>query len=501
MSNLVPADLLTPIRRLDASRRFMLLGGLAGAVVVVYFVARWAVTPSYVNLFQQPLGLGEAQQYGAQLAQDNVPYRIVDGGANIAVPASQMARLRVAFASRAIGMQGCDGTPAFAIGSGAIEQQLVRTRTIRDQLACAISGMQGISRAQVSLTLQEQSPFRRLRTPAKASVVVWPNPGNRISPETVEAITYMVSSAVDGLDASRVAVINGQGGFALQAPTEDGIASARSSRELAIQRGIEQHLANKVGRLLDPLLTPGEFQVQVSAELDWTEIVRRSERFDPEGQAIVREQTNEIPPGASGVGSPPYNSEERESRFSRTVEDLTRSPGDIERLSVAVVVNDRAELFGGTPDGTTPPDPAVQARQLARIESVVRVGVGYDSTRGDEVVVSAVPFVTVGDSVVAASGGSIEGPLLLVSQILRPVVGLIGVLVVAFLSLRFLRQVATTAPSERQAGTSSLPPETPAAGLAAAAGMAPRIEPAPPATPQDNPDTAAQVVKAWLQEA
>lgn len=508
MASLVPTDLWETIRRMDPTRRFLSLAGIAAVAVVAWAIVRWAATPTYVPLFERPLGLGEAQQYQTALDQGGVPYRLDDNGANILVPTSQLPRLRVEFAQRDLGLASCDGTTAFGVGSGSIEQEMVRTRTIRDHLNCTISRMEGISRAQVNLTLQEQSPFRRMRAPAKASVVVWPSRGSRIEPETVEAIAYLVSSAVDGLEHDQVAVINGNGGFALQAPSDGRKSGVRSSNELTVQHGIEASLVEKVERLLGPLMTPGEFQVQVAAELDWTEVVRRSEQFDPEAQAIVREEEASVPAGASGPGSPPYTSEQRESRYSRTVEDLTSAPGSVQRLSVAVLVNEQAEIFGGGPSGTNPPDPRLRAQQLARIDSVVRAGVGYDSTRGDQVIVTAIPFQMIEDSVLVATtgGGGIEAPMMVIEQLVRPVLGLIAIAVVAFLALK-LMQIQRTAPPAFPTSTGAPAMSRPGVGQTA---MPSRPEgalassstaSAPAGGPDHDPNAAAQVVRAWLQGA
>jgi flagellar M-ring protein FliF len=159
--------------------------------------------------------------------------------------------------------------------------------------------------------------------------------------------------------------------------------------------------------------------------------------FDPEAQAIIREGTSEVPPGATGAGSPAFNTEERESRYSRTLENTNVAPGSVQRLSVAVLVNERAALFTGP--GT---NPAAVARQVARIDSIVRNAVGIDSARGDRLIVTAIPFLEINDSSLVGAGN--DGPSLnllgIAERLYRPTVGLIGILATLFVAFRLLKR-------------------------------------------------------------
>jgi flagellar M-ring protein FliF len=385
------------------------------------------------------------------------------------------------------------------LGAGSLEQELMRRRSIEQHLACTIGQMEGVERAQVHLTLPEQNAFRRLSRPAKASVMLWPRRGARLNGDLVHGITLLVSSAVETLEPEQVAVVNARGGT-LVSPSQENSVTSQSTRELAVRQEVEGHLARKAEAMLAPLLTPGEFQVQVSADLDFTVIERTSELWDPETQAIVREEAAEVPPGATGVGSPSYNSEERESRFSRTLENLSNAPGSIQRLSVAVVVNERAEMFTGGNAART---------QLGTIEAIVRNAVGLDSARGDQLIVTAIPFLALDDSLMVGSGASESDgidPLVLAERFARPVVGLIGIIVTMIVVLRLLKTLKGTGGGR---SLSSGPTTSPSRGQPA---MAAKPEPPKLDTSshlaqqvlhetQQSPEMAARVVRAWLSES
>jgi flagellar M-ring protein FliF len=506
MTSIVPLNIVDRVRRLDASRRFLALAGLAVAAVLVWVLANWAMKPTMIPLFpDQRLSLAEAGSITEQLDAQGIPYTIE--GTEVRVPATQVQRARMNFAREDLGIGSCGSPTAFAFGSSAVEQQMSRLQSIRSQLECTIRQMNGIEKAAVALTLREQTAFRRMGLPAKASVTVWPSAGRRLTPDVVSGITYLVSSAVEGLESTQVAVVDGVTGRPLTVPNDEGSSVAKSSRELEVRREVERHLKAKAEEMLVTVLPPAEFEVQISAELDWTTIQRTSEQFDPEGQAIMREEASEVPPGAAGPGSPAYTSEQRESRYSRTVENLTNSPGSIERLSVAVFVNERAAVFGG--DVSSPPNPALLTQQIARIEEIVRSAVGYDAQRGDQVVVRASPFWAVGDTtfVAAPQGSAAPNPIGILDLLLRPIVGLAGIIAVLIVAMKVLKPL-TTGFSRRGALAQGVPSGALDSGMypldevvgSPKLDASARLKDLVSRETSGNPETTARVVRAWLSE-
>jgi flagellar M-ring protein FliF len=87
--------------------------------------------------------------------------------------------------------------------------------------------------------------------------------------------------------------------------------------------------------------------------------------------------------GAQDDAANRRNASTRQFAYDRTITQIKRGRGQLHRLSVAVALNaaaapDRAK--GWTPD------------DIAKIERLLRSGLGLDATRGDELVVSALAF-------------------------------------------------------------------------------------------------------------
>jgi flagellar M-ring protein FliF len=164
--------------------------------------------------------------------------------------------------------------------------------------------------------------------------------------------------------------------------------------------------------MVEPIVGHGKVRAEVSAVLERDQVREESETFDPDAQVIQHQvtvessnQNDENAPGAQGAsvatqlpdnqtapGGTPGDS--RRSAQNETSEDVTyqnsrtqkiatRNPGQVKRLTVAVMVD------GG--------EKGLPAPQLERLQRLVENAVGYDGQRGDSVVVENMPFAAPGD--------------------------------------------------------------------------------------------------------
>jgi len=157
----------------------------------------------------------------------------------------------------------------------------------------------------------------------------------------------------------------------------------------------------------------------VSADLDFSHLEQTSENYGPNGnpqQASVRSQQQSIAQelqqgAASGVpgalsNQPPQPasapisapaaangqsttmtpvSDHRDTttnyELDKTVRHYQQAPGDIKRLSVAVIVNYQPKVDAKGRASMQPLD----AQKLAQVEQLVKDAMGYDAKRGDSV--------------------------------------------------------------------------------------------------------------------
>jgi flagellar M-ring protein FliF len=199
-----------------------------------------------------------------------------------------------------------------------------------------------------------------------------------------------------------------------------------SNEQLRFTHQIENSYTERVLRLLSPLYGADNLRVQVTASIDHTAEERTVEQFGQEGSALRSEQISEDTsnqPEAGGVvgalaAAPPEpqagaegdqagSSSRRSTRnyeVDRTISHIKDSGGQIDRLSVAVVLNYREEEVAvAAAEGAEAPEEGatttenrpVPPAEIAQIEQVVREAIGFDANRGDSVSITSAQFFTI----------------------------------------------------------------------------------------------------------
>ncbi len=529
----------SPVRQLNlqgvlsipAVRQVLLLVGVAAAVAAGFAIVLWSQAPAYSRLFSD-LPASEAAKVADALGSAGIEYRVnVDSG-NIEVPASKLHDARLELASQELPNSGSAGMAMLSEQSGFGVSQFMESaryqHALEAELARTISHLGAVENARVHLALPKQTSFIRDRREASASVLLTLHRGRTLEPDQASAIVHLVASSVPNLDAGDVTLID-QHGRLLSEP--GGNADARRTADsFERARQLEAVYRRRIEELLTPLLGPGRVRAQVVADLDFTIREQTRESFDPERSAVRSEQINvqrqdAALPEAAGVpgalsNQPPAvaaaqpaavdgastadsagsievsKQSTRNYELDRTISHTRPESGTIERLSVAVLVDDSA------PDGAAAEDyePLSEA-DIERFTALVKEAVGFKAERGDSVVVvnaafRELPAPTVGDAVPLW-----EQPL--VQDVLKQVLGAVLVLALGFGLVRpLLRGIvaghAGTSP-ELVAGAASGGPARLVRAPAALGGPSfdEKIAAARNITGHD-PARVAQVVRKWV---
>jgi flagellar M-ring protein FliF len=217
------------------------------------------------------------------------------------------------------------------------------------------------------------------------------------------------------------------------------------------------------------------------------------ERFDPDGQVTRSTQEvnsnskstepnnavtvqNNLPNADAGHESAGSQEGRQETttnyEISKTVRTLIREQPQIERISLAVMV-DGTESVGT--DGKRAWQPR-SAEELDRISGLVKSAIGYDDKRGDHVEVVSMRF-TADDTAPLAEGGGMLGLQLDKGDLLRlaqtALFGVIGVLALLVVLRPMVLRITAATPTAIVGGGGS--------ALAALAGPVPAALPAPAA--------------------
>lgn len=400
---------------LCAGRRAAAILASVAVFVAVLLLARGASQREMALLFGG-LESAAAGDVITSLEQRGVIYE-VRGGA-IYVDAAQRDTMRMALAADGLpanGTQGyelLDSLSGFSTTSQMFDAALWRAR--EGELARTIQAAPGIRTARVHIAAGESRPFQSGQTPTAAVTISTPD-GARPGTAQVEALQYLVASAVPGLSPTDVAVIDEAG--TLLSGAENGPSVQSADRAAALKSRAERVLAARVGadnavvevtvdtvmesetrfeRTLDP-------DSRVTISTDVTENTEKS--TGPAGGQVT--VASNVPDGDAASDGGTNSSEGTETRaltnydVSETERQIVRPGGDVRRLTVAVLVNDITTVAADGTVTTTPrPDEEIEA-----LQALVASAVGFDEARGDVITLQSMSF----EPVVLAEGTSASG--------------------------------------------------------------------------------------------
>ncbi|WP_370303136.1 flagellar basal-body MS-ring/collar protein FliF [Pseudooceanicola sp.] len=450
--------------------RLALLGG-TGLVLLLalFFGLRMVMAPDYVQLYSG-LTPATASSVIDTLEQDGFRVQLSDSGSTISVPRESLPRARMALADQGLPSDGTPGWELFddtsGLGMNSFLQRVNRLRAMEGELARSIQTIDGVAAARVHIVLPEREAFSRERPDPSASVIVRGAASRTISRRQGNAIRALVAAAVPDLSPMRVTVLSASGETIL---AEEGEGAAEVTLQ-SVRAGIEERMAQNITQILSARVGAGNARVQVSVDLNGERQVVRQQSFDP-AQRVVRstettEESNEdrelaagevgvngnipaeLADGADAEGGNSNTSERTREivnyEIGKTESETIREPGEVRRLSVAVLVNgiyniaDNGEVDYAERD----------AEELARLEELVKSAVGFDEARGDIVSVDSLRFMDysmdVGDPVRPSMGQLVSEHF---GSILRGVMALALVTAILGFGVRpLMRQLQSAGP-------------------------------------------------------
>ncbi len=431
---------------LSATRRIVTIGSALAVFWAVMMISRMASEPSLTLLYANldPAAAGEVV---TALQGQGVSYEV--RGNSIFVESTSRDSLRLTLASQGLpanssqGYELLDGLSGFGTTSQMFDAAYWRAK--EGELARTLMSNANIRAARVHIASTPGGAFRPTNQ-ATASVTLTTNNGSLSMPQA-KAVQYLVASAVAGLAPENVAVIDSENG--LVSGQDDLLGSGAGA-------DISERLRQQVQRLLEARVGYGNAVVEVAVEQVRDSEVILERRIDPESRVAISSQVSEsssqssnessggsvtvasnLPDGeAGGTGqnSSGQGTESRETtnyEVSETQREITREPGAIRRISVAVLVKGASEIDANGAE-TLVPRPE---EELAALKELIASAVGFDEGRGDVITIKSMefqPFEPQGSDAVASSSllASVDVMQLIQIAILAAVALVLGLFVI-----------------------------------------------------------------------
>lgn len=519
------------------ARQISLLVGFAASIALAVGLVNWASSPSYQSIYG-PMTPSDNAEAIAILQTNGIAYRLEQRTGLLEVPFDEVFQARMVLASEGFPKDGSGiGFESLYLeqemGLSSFMEEARYHRAVEAELVRTITALDSITAARVHLAISRQTAFLRRGNEPSASVMLNLRGGTRLSDRQLSGIINLVASSIPNLDASRVSVVDGAGKLLSSQGQDSDFGYTAEQFRLAEQ--FEGSLTDRIIAILEPILGVGAVQAQVTADMDFTRTESTNEIFDP-NVALRSEQTSEDisnntvvagPPGGL-VPNPPQaaqpedvgqqaidNGPDRESRqetrnyeVNKTIQYVRSVPGEVNKLSVAVVVDYREDDNGER----VPLDAAL----LEQVNALVREAVGFNEVRGDTVQVINSPFITPQPLEPLPEPGLFDQPW--IWDLGKGLIAALGVLALIFAVLRPMVRYSTNyAPPAIANGTSTdaalagpIAEDTTESQIAALTAPPPEL---PPASPKPNyqqslamarnsaneqPVRAAYVVKNWI---
>ncbi len=383
---------------LEPRKKFIFVLAAVAAFVALLGLVRVATSPNLALLYAG-LDASAAGDVITKLEQSGVVFEI--RGNAIYVDTNSRDQVRLSLASEGLPTSGIAGYEILdnLSGFGTTSQMFDAAywRAKEGELARTLVASPQVINARVHIASGSSQPFSRGNTPT-ASVSLTAASGV-LSPAFAEAARFMVASAINGLAPEDVAVIDSASGVVVLAgdisttPSIDGL----DSRATAMKGNIERILAARVG--------PGNAIVEVMIDANM-EAKTVSERIiDPESRVVISSETQSDSDASNGSGSGAVtvasnlpdgdtssdgsqssrnqnsNSERINYEVSETLRETVYQPGEIRRISVAVLIDGQFITDDNGQQVWAPrPEP-----ELIALRELVQSAVGFDASRGDVV--------------------------------------------------------------------------------------------------------------------
>ena len=415
--------------RLDQLSPRQMIGlavGVAALIALLSSIWMWGQAPDYRVLYSN-LSDRDGGAIIESLQQLNVPYKFAEGGGALMVPSNQVYETRLKMASQGLPKGGTVGFELMEnqkFGISQFAEQVNYQRALEGELARSVQSIAAVQGARVHLAIPKPTVFVKEQQKPSASVVLTLHQGRLLDSAQVSAIIHLISSSVPEMSSKSVTVVD-QSGTLLSASTDGNSNEALDASQLKYVRQIEQNFVQRIESILTPIVGVTNVRAQVTAVIDFAQTEQTAEIYkpntDPKESALRSQQLLEssngnvpvggvpgalsnqppvpatapitaTPAGSTTVNATNTTSMHKESTVNyevdRTIRHTKLPVGEIKRLSVAVVVNNRKVTDA---DGKVSFNPLTD-EEKAQINELVKDAMGFDAKRGDSLNVQNAAF-------------------------------------------------------------------------------------------------------------
>ena len=396
--------------QLSQGKKVAALSLVALALASLLVMSLWLKAPDYQLLYAN-LSQEDAGAIVEKLKNQKIPYEVSNGGRTIRVASDMIHETRLQLAGEGlpegsdVGLEMFEDTP---LGMTDFIQKINFQRALQGELTRTIKTLDAVAQVRVHLVIPKDNLFRKQKPKGKASITLKLKSGKSLSEGQIQGIVHLVSASVGSIEASNVVIVDVNGNL-LSGGKEPSEGAMMSTSNFKHKLRVQKELQAKIIKMLEDALGSGKVIAKISADLDFEQVERTEEIFDPDSQVVRSENqisessVGSIPPGGipgvqalvpsgedsgSGAGQAAQRNKSNavfNYEINKEVRRISKPVGEITKLSVAVMIDG---TMAGDPAEYQPRTPEEMAKYLQMVQSAV----GFDAERGDVVQVENIQF-------------------------------------------------------------------------------------------------------------
>jgi flagellar M-ring protein FliF len=357
------------LSRLSLNQKVLFGGAALMIIIAVVILMVNSNTVQYETLYTD-LSDKDAAAIVDQLTSDKTPYKLEDNGTTILVPADVKydTRLKMAGQNLPQGQAGFELFQQNNFGETQSDKKVKYQEALQGELARTIQSLDKVKAARVHLALPEDSLFSENQTQPSASIAITTKTNETLTPKEVKGIIHLVANSVEKLDPKNIVIVDHNGNLISDnLPAGDGSSTDLVKQQMAMKTQYEKEKQAAIQSMLDQTLGAGNSVVRINVELNFNDssLVDKKYTHDPDGPFVRSEQintesgTNQAPqqtgvPGTdtnisqytettpqSGNSSYDKSSKTRNYEINETQTTTKLSQGDVkyDYLTISVLVN------------------------------------------------------------------------------------------------------------------------------------------------------------------
>ena len=468
-----------------------------------------------------------------KLDEERITYQLENEGTTILVPSESKYNTRLKLAAENL-PQGHAGLELFretSFGETQMDKKVKYQEALQGELARTIQSLDKVRAANVILAMPEDTLFSDNEQPAKASVVIRTQDSQVLTSREVQGILNLVANSVEGLTTENVVIVDQYGNMVSDNMLLDNQnITSQVQAQMLMKRSFEKEKEKAIQTMLDKTLGQDNSVVRVHADLIFDNREQRDERYfhDEDGpfirsQSITEEastQTTVNPVGIPGTdtnipqylevdpnaqGESTYERETSDTNYeinrTETVTQFAKGDVNYNNLTVSVLVNrssPQQETLGDT-----------EEERIEKIRSIVASATGLKPNNNDgisledQISVALIDFYTEPQPEPAAQSVISQ---LMQSPLAPVLIALLALLLLALIILLLRKRSATAEIEELDSQFETVAEEELRLEDLIDKKMTPeererqRVRQEVDKLIEENPEDAAQVLRAWLSE-